>query len=95
MGGYNLRFLEKTLRIDVFCKIIAQKFAYVKKKQYFCTRFRKKAPNGSWLNGSINGQIVNDQMVNEARKRGMVVIAQLAEHRIVVPSVVGFMGKTT
>ena len=34
-------------------------------------------------------------MVNEARKRGMVVIAQLAEHRIVVPSVVGFMGKTT
>ena len=28
-------------------------------------------------------------MVNEARKRGMVVIAQLAEHRIVVPSVVG------
>ena len=29
------------------------------------------------------------QMVNEARKRGMVVIAQLAEHRIVVPSVVG------
>ena len=35
------------------------------------------------------------QMVNEARKRGMVVIAQLAEHRIVVPSVVGFMRKTT
>ena len=28
-------------------------------------------------------------MVNEARKRGMVVLAQLVEHRIVVPSVVG------
>ena len=39
-------------------------FAHVKKKQYFCTRFRE----------------------NEAF---MVVLAQLVEHRIVVPSVVG------
>ena len=82
-------FVIKMAYFALFCNFFLQRFAHFKKKQYFCTRFRKKAPNGSWLNGSINGQIVNDQMVNEARKRGMVVLAQLVEHRIVVPSVVG------
>ena len=64
-------------------------FQIVIKRSIFFFFFLSKVPYGSWLNGLINGQIVNDQMVNEARKRGMVVLAQLVEHRIVVPSVVG------
>ena len=29
---------------STFCKKNAKKFAYIKKKQYFCTRFRENPP---------------------------------------------------
>ena len=52
-----------------------KKFGHIKKKQYLCTRFRKFKFEP--LKHFISAW------------RNMVVIAQLAEHRIVVPSVVG------
>ena len=42
----------------------------------------------------VNRQIVNALATIEVAAR-TVVLAQLVEHRIVVPSVVGFIGKAT
>ena len=54
-------------------------FAYIKKKSYLCTRFRMKR--------LFNGRIL--EIFALFCESCMVVLAQLAEHRIVVPSVVG------
>ena len=34
-------FVIETKKIDIFLKIIHEKFCHVVKKQYLCTRFRK------------------------------------------------------
>ena len=34
-------FVIETKKIDIFRKIIPEKFCHVVKKQYLCTRFRK------------------------------------------------------
>ena len=54
-------------------------FAYIKKKSYLCTRFRMKR--------LFSGRIL--ELFALFCESCMVVLAQLAEHRIVVPSVVG------
>ena len=54
-------------------------FAYIKKKSYLCTRFRMKR--------LFSGRIL--EIFALFCESCMVVLAQLAEHRIVVPSVVG------
>ena len=61
-----------------------------KKSSTFAPAFEKEG-----LKSQISNLKSQMRVMPIEGKTLMVVLAQLVEHRIVVPSVVGFMGKTT